>query len=364
MTITDHTTAAPEAMSDRLFGDALGGFHLLCVHLGIELGLYLELDGSPAQTAAQLAARTGLDAWYVREWLQAERAAGVVVLDGDSVDTGTFTLAPGVREAIVDPVSPYNVAGLASALASIGTITSKLVDAFRTGDGVPYDAYGPTGLAAIAALNRPAYVNSLVAGWLPVVPDLLARLQDPTAPAAVADVGCGAGWSAIELASAFPHLTIEGFDNDDASIAQARANATARGVADRVEFEVRDITRPYPTGESYDLIAFFECLHDLGHPAEALSAARDALNPGGIVLVMEENVGDDMAAPGDPLETFFATVSVLWCLPQGRVDTNSTAIGTVIRPSTLRALATQAGFARVEDLPIEHPFFRFYRLTG
>ena len=364
MTMTEIDTNAAEAVSGRLFGDALGGFHLLCVHLGHELGLFRELDDAGPLTAAELAARRGLDTWYVREWLQAERVAGLVQTDGDTVDTGAFALAPGVREALVDPVSPFNVAGLASAIGAIGMVTPRLLSAFGSGDGVAYEAYGSVGVATISALNRPAYANSLVPEWLPAVPDLLARLSDTTAPAVVADIGCGAGWAAIELAAAFPHLRLVGYDSDEQSIAGARANAAARGVTDRVDFEVRDVSRAYPSEARFDVVVFFECLHDLGHPVEALAAARDALAPGGFVLVMEENVSEEMAPAGDALETFFATVSVLWCLPQGRVEPGATPVGTVIRPSTVAALAAKAGFAGVEDLPIEHPFFRFYRLVA
>ncbi len=354
-------TEAAEEIVGRLFTEGVGAFHLLCVHVGGKLGLYRALADADGLTAADLAAATGLDQWYVREWLQAEATAGLVTLDGD-VDTGRAALAPGVREALVDETSPFYMAGIGAAVAAAGATLPKVVDAFRTGDGVPYAEYGPDAVEGQAAMNRPSFVHSLVAEWLPAMPDIAARLQDESNPARVADLGCGVGWAAIELAKAFPHIHVDGVDSDDESISRARRNAADHGTSDRVTFEVGDISAPRPDDARYDAVFFFECLHDLSHPVEALAAARAALNDGGSVIVMDERVGESMPSPGDPVETFFATASVLWCLPQGRVDHDSTAVGTVMRPDTLRALAAKAGFDDVTVLPIDHPFWRFYQL--
>lgn len=359
---TADAAAAAEQIVGRLFTEGVGAFHLLCVHLGHELGLYRSLAEAGPLTAAQLAEAAGLDRWYVREWLQAEATAGLVTVDGD-VDSGTFSLAAGVREALVEETSPFYMGGLGAAVAAAGGVVPKLLEAFRTGEGVAYAEYGPGAVTAQAALNRPAFTNSLVAEWLPALPDVLARLEDRANPARVADLGCGVGWAAIELARAFPHVRVDGVDSDDESISRARRNAAAHGVADRVDFEVHDITTERAAAAPYDAVFFFECLHDLGHPVEALGAARKTLAPGGVVIVMDERVGETMPPAGDPVETFFATASVLWCLPQGRVDHDSQAPGTVMRPDTLRQLATEAGYRSVDIVPIDHPFWRFYRLT-
>jgi 2-polyprenyl-3-methyl-5-hydroxy-6-metoxy-1,4-benzoquinol methylase len=354
--------AAAEEVSGRLFMEGVGAFHLLCVHVGRKLGLYRALADAEPLSAAELAERTGLDQRYVREWLQAEATAGLVTVDGD-IDTGRFALAPGVRETLVEETSPFYVAGLAPAVAAAGATVSKVVDAFRSGEGVAYAEYGTDAVEAQAALNRPAFTNSLVTEWLPAVPDVLASLQDTARPARVADFGCGVGWSSIELARAFPHIRVDGIDSDDESISQARQNAAEHGVAERVDFEVGDISAERPGSTRYDLVLFFEVLHDLGHPVEALTAARNCLSQGGSVIVMDERVAETLPPPGEPVETFFAAASVLWCLPQGRVDHDSEAVGTVMRPGTLRELAGKAGYRSVDVLPIEHPFWRFYRLT-
>jgi SAM-dependent methyltransferase len=356
------SAAAAEEISGRLFGEGVGAFHLLCVHVGRKLGLYAALDEAGPLSATELSQRTRLDRRYIREWLQAESTAGFLSVDGD-IDSGRFTLAAGVRETLVEETNPYYVGGLAPAVAAAGAAVGKVVDAFRTGDGVAYAEYGPDAVEAQAALNRPAFTNSLAAEWLPAVPDVLARLQDTTRPARVADLGCGVGWASIALAQAFPHIRVDGIDGDDESISQARQNAAKCGVAERVDFEVGDISVDRPGAPKYDLILFMEVLHDLGHPVEALTAARKALATGGSVLVMDERVGETQPAPGDPVEMFFAAASVLWCLPQGRVEPDSEPVGTIMRPGMLRDLAVRAGYGSVDVLPIEHPFWRFYRLV-
>lgn len=198
---------------------------------------------------------------------------------------------------------------------------------------------------AQAALNRPAFANELVSAWIPAVPDLQQRLTNTANPARVTDVGCGLGWASIELAKAFPQLVIDGFDSDEESISRARHNASDNDVADRVTFQVVDAANGGYGDRTYDVVFFFECLHDMAHPVSALAAARQSLAPGGTVIVMDERVAESLTE-GDPTEIFFATASVLWCLPQGRVDPTSEAPGTVMRPATFETIARRAGLLR------------------
>lgn len=365
MTITEAPATSPEQVVEdlvgRLFMEGVGAFHLATVYLGLKHGLFASLVEHGPITAADLAGRHGLDGWYVREWLQAEATAGLVAADHADLTRARFTAAPGVRETLVDETGPAYLGGLPLALAAATSVLPQLYDAFRTGAGVPYSAYGEDAVAAQAALNRPAFVNSLVAEWLPLVPDVAARLADPTRETRVADVGCGLGWAAIELARAYPHVRVDGYDTDEVSISRARHNAAEAGVADRVTFDVVDASSGY--GEDrYDLVLFFECVHDMAQPVAAIEQARRAATKGGTVIVMDERVGESMQV-GDPVELFFATASVLWCLPQGRVESDSQAVGTVMRPDRFRGIAREAGWADIEVLGIEHPFWRFYRLV-
>ena len=158
-------------------------------------------------------------------------------------------------------------------------------------------------------------------------------------------------------------MRVVGVDNDEASVAAARGNVLEQGVADRVRIDVADLCAPDPVADRFDVIFFFECVHDFPRPVQALRAAAGALREGGSVVVMDENAQETFTAPGAPVERFLASASALWCLPQGLVGDNPEPVGTLLRPSTMRSLAGQAGFSSVEVLPIEHPFFRFYRLV-
>jgi SAM-dependent methyltransferase len=351
--------AAVEALAGRLFVTGVEALELANIYLGHTLGLYVALADVPI-TGAELAARTGLDERYVREWLQAQAVSGFVTVEAAK----TYALAAGVREVLVDDLSPAYLAPLGQCLAALGGVLPRLAEAFRTGEGVPYSAYGPDAVSAQATLNRPAYTNDLVATWLPALPELHARLSDAGNPARVADLGCGAGWASIELAKAFPHLSIDGLDADEASIAQARSNAAAQGVDKQVNFEVRDLAAATSDAVSYDVVLLFECLHDMAYPDRVLRNVRQQTIDGGWVIVMDEAVDEELVAPSDdPVQRFFANASPLWCLPQGRPAPDADPVGTVMRPAALRALAAEAGFTQVDVLPIEHPFWRFYRLT-
>lgn len=359
---TETHAQATEDLVGRLFMEGVGAFHLGTVYVGIKHGLFRALVEEGPLTAQELAVPRGLDTWYVREWLQAETTAGLLLADDADLTRARFTAAPGVREALVEETDPSYIGGLTLALPAAFSVMPELIDAFRTGAGVPYPSYGPDAVEAQAALNRPAFVNQLVPEWIPQVPDVEALLADPNRSTRVADVACGLGWAAIELAKAYPHLHVDGYDSDEESVSRARRNATDAGVADRVNFDVLDASSGYGT-DRYDLVLFFECVHDMAHPVDAMAAARRAVTPGGTVIVMDERVAETLT-PGDPVEIFFATASVLWCLPQGRVEADSEAVGTVMRPDRFRDIVRQAGWADIEILPIDHPFWRFYRLQG
>lgn len=363
MTAAPETTVDPvDTLVERLFAEGIGAFHLATVYLGVRLGLFGALAQTPSLTAAELAQAASIDARYALEWLQAETIAGLIEADGNDYATARFSLAPGVEATLVDEINPAYVGGIPLATASIGGALPDLLEAYRTGAGVPMSAYGPEIVQAQAAFNRPAFIHELATSWLPQMGDVHKRLLDTTRAARVADIGCGCGWSAIELAKAFPHITVDGFDADAESIEIARRNANEHGVADRVSFHLVDAsTTPYGNGD-YDLVFFFECLHDLGRPVEALEAARAAVTADGSVIVMDERTADHPQV-GDPVEMFFAVVSATWCLPQSRVVPNCEAPGTVMRPATFEAFARRAGWSGYEVLPIEHPFFRFYRLV-
>jgi hypothetical protein len=368
MTTTEEYTqqeqrSATEELSGRIFGAGLQAMELCNAYLGLHLGLYRALADGPL-SATELAARAGCDERYTREWLQSQAVSGLLTAEGTDPTTARFALADGTFDVFVDETGPAYLGGLADALAASASVLPRLVEAYRNGAGLPYAAYGPDAVSAQAALNRPAFVNSLVSEWLPRLPDLHARLLDTANPARVADLACGTGWAAIELAKAFPHISIDGRDNDEASIALGRRNALDHGLADRVNLEVVDLSdETADWTPRYDLALFVECVHDFPRPVEALRNARAALRAGGTVLVVDERAAETFTAPGDEVERFFAACSALWCLPQGLVGPDPEPVGTLIRPDTMRELAGRAGYSAVQIVPVEHPFWRFYRLT-
>jgi 2-polyprenyl-3-methyl-5-hydroxy-6-metoxy-1,4-benzoquinol methylase len=196
--------------------------------------------------------------------------------------------------------------------------------------------------------------------WLPQIPDVHRRLlSDP--PAHVADVGAGAGWSSIAIARSYPKTQIDGFDLDQPSVETARQNARRAGIADRVEFQVRDAADPKLAGQ-YDLVVAFECIHDMADPVSALKAMKHLAGSTGTVLVVDERVGESFSTSGNDVDWMMYGWSILHCLPVGMADKPSAETGTVMRPETLRAYALESGFESVEILPIENYFFRFYRL--
>jgi 2-polyprenyl-3-methyl-5-hydroxy-6-metoxy-1,4-benzoquinol methylase len=235
-----------------------------------------------------------------------------------------------------------------------------LIEAFKTGKGVPWEAYGEAGVRAQAAGSRPNFVHALASEWIPGVPGLDERLR--AGDARVADVATGGGWAAIEMARAFPGITVDGLDLDPASIEFANENLRGSGVGERVTFQVRDAADP-KLASRYDLVTIFEALHDMSHPVEALKGCKSLLAPGGVLLIADENVDDEYRAPGTEYERLLYGFSVMTCLPAGMDAEGSAGTGTVFRPAKLRAYAKDAGFSQVIDLPIENDFFRFYQLV-
>lgn len=352
-----------DALAERLFEAAIGTLELFGVHLGIQLGLYRALASSGPMAAGELAAAAGIDERYAQEWLDQQAVAGLLDVDDAAAPPGErrYWLPEGHAEVLTDGEDPAHSAPFASMVVGIAGALPAVVDAYRTGGGVAYSAYGADFCAGQAAINRPAFTHELTS-WVAAAPDLHARLAGGP-PARVADVGCGQGWSTLALADAYPNARVEGVDLDPASITAAERNAAGHPAAGRVTFAVRDAAHLADTGP-YDLICIFEALHDMAAPVEALAAARAALAPGGFLLVADERVADEFTAPGDAVERMMFGWSISHCLPASREKSPSAALGTALRQSTVRELAAAAGFPDVEVLPVDNLFFRFYLLRG
>jgi SAM-dependent methyltransferase len=349
-------TDRADALAERLFGAALGALELFSVYLGVELGLYRTLERHGALTPPELAEHAGIDTRYAREWVEQQAVAGL--LDVVDAPSRRCTLAADHARVLCHDDDPAHIAPFAHMLAGIGGVLPRVAEAYRTGGGVPYEAYGAEFRHGQGHINRPAFTHELPGEWLAAMPDVTVRLRE--SGARVADVGCGQGWSSIAVARAFPLAHVDGVDADPGSIADSRRHAEAAGVDDRVRFLEGDAAAL--TGGPYDLVMILETLHDLPHPVEALRAARAATAPGATVLVVDERVAEYFTAPGDEVERMMYGWSVTHCLPTQMVDEPSAALGTVMRSDTVRECAFAAGYAGVDVLPVENDFFRLYRL--
>jgi len=311
---------------------------------------------------AGLAGRAGIGERYAREWLEHQAVAGLLtVTDAGDPAGRTFTLPPGHDEVLLDRDSLSYMTPLALGVVGLAQALPRVREAFKTGSGVPYEVYGADTRQFISWINRPMFVNLLASEWFPRVPGLVERLQtDP--PARVADVGCGTGWSAIAIARGFPKTVVTGFDLDEASIAEARANAAEAGVADRLAFEVRDAADPRLAG-SFDLVCAFETIHDMVDPVGALRAMRALRANGATVLIADERVADGFTTDVDDAERFQWGWSAIHCLPCALTEPPAAGTGTIMRTPTFRRYALDAGFTDVDVLPIENDFWRFYRLN-
>ena len=338
----------------------LGAFDVLTVGIGDRLGLYDTLHQHGPVTFSELAQLAGIHPRYAREWLEQQTVASILAVDDAArpADERRYSVPAEHVPVLVDQDSLFFLRPILTAISAAAVQLPAIVDAYRTGGGVPWEQYGPVMRSAQAHANRPLFLNVLGQEWLPSIPDVHATL---TAGGRVADIGCGDGWSSIGMALAYPEITVDGFDIDKASVDAANANAADYGVADRVRAYHVDGADADSYG-TYGLVTAFECIHDMGDPVATLAAMRKLVAADGAVLVMDERVPETFTGPGDPVEQMFYGFSLLICLPDGMSHESSAGTGTVMRPEVLHGYASRAGFGSTQVLPIEHDGFRFYRL--
>ena len=356
-TIAETAPEATAAFADRLMGATLGWFDIMAVHLGSQLGWYAALSQSEGLTPDELAARTGTDARYAREWLEQQAASGILLTD-EGTPSRRFRLAAGVEEVLLDSGSLSYLEPLARMAAAVSGQLDALLDAYRGGGGVSWEQLGRHAREAQADMNRPWFeqLPSLFAG-IDRIHDVLRRPG-----ARIADLGSGGGWSSIALAQAYPHLRVVGFDIDEASVEAARRNALEAGVADRVEFLLSDAALAAAQGP-FDGVFAFECLHDMPHPVAVLAAAREAVRDDGFVVVMDEATEERFTADASELERLLYGFSIFVCLPDGLSHRPSAGTGTVMRPNTLRSYARAAGWSDIRVLVPEFGLWRFYEIV-
>ena len=324
------------AFMGKLVTDMGGAALMATVLVGEELGLYRAMaDGQPT-SPEELAARAGCNPRLIREWLNTQAAAGYV-----ETTEGRFRLPVEQAMALADEDSPVYVAGGASVLASLFLDKDKVVAAMRGNGALSWGDHHQCLFSGTERFFRPGYRAHLVAEWLPALDGVVAKLQ---AGARVADVGCGHGASTVIMAQAFPASRFFGFDFHAPSITTARTRAGERGVVDRVTFEVAN-AQGYPAN-GYDLICFFDCLHDMGDPVGAARHAREALAPDGTVLLVEPFAGDRLEENINPVGRLFYAASTFICTPNSLSQKVGLGLGAQAGETRLRRVCTDAGFTR------------------
>src|SRR6185437_10668192 len=328
----------PEVDSDKLnnligkmLGDLGGAFSVPTVRIGLRLGLFEALAQGGPMTAAELAAKKGLTARYVREWALAQAANGYVDYDGAS---DRFSLSPEQAMIFTVKDSPVYMEGAFDIVAAMIEGEPKVERAFREGGGVTWGDSAGCLFCATGAFFRPGYVNNIVQAWLPALDGAVDKLK---AGAKVADVGCGVGFSTLLMAQAFPASSFVGYDFHAPSIEQANVHAAGHGFGDRVRFETAPAKEI--AGRDFDLVTMFDCLHDMGDPRGCAAHMKSILKADGAWMIVEPVAQDDAAANvASPVSRLFYNASTMICVP------------TSLAQEVGAGLGAQAGQKRIAEL--------------
>jgi SAM-dependent methyltransferase len=338
----------PDQVMEKIVTELGAGLGVILTALGVRTGLWAALAGAGPLDAAEVAARTGLVEPYTREWLRSQAAAGYLTYHAEA---DAFSLPEAVEIALLRAPGGATVDACAHMFASMGASFADFEKAFRTGAGFGWHQRDPEYWAGTDAFTRITLTTDLLAAAIGDLAGVPAALR---AGGLVADVGCGYGAPTQMIAEAYPAAKVAGFDYHDRSVAAARAAAADSDLAGRVRFEVAAAT-DFP-GDGYALVTFVDSLHDLGDPVGALAHARQALAPGGAVLLVEPPGGDGVADNLTPAGRMFYAVSTLVCTPNALAQSGPSApLGTLAGAVALREVAAAAGFRTVRRLDVDAP---------
>lgn len=348
-----------QAKADAFVGKVLADTAALAVtamsSIGDRLGLFKSLAGLGPATSEELAKRTHVNERYAREWLSAMACAGYLEY---SPATQRFTLPPEHVPVLAQEGGPVFFGGVQEEFVGLVGPINQLMQAFRSGGGIPMEAYDPSTWEGITRFTSGWFENLLLPVWLPAMPEVQAKLERG---ALVADVGCGQGKALIKLAQTFPQSRYVGYDSFAPSIEHAKANAEAAGVADRVRFENLDVSSGLP--EQYDVITTFDVVHDAVNPRGLLQAIHNALRPNGHYVCLEINSSDKLEENIGLLGALFYSCSVLYCMTTSLAHHGEGLGTTGIPESKMRELCAEAGFNSVRRVPMDNPFNILYEVT-
>ena len=328
-----------ETLVGRLVGDLSSGYAGVMVSIGDKLGLYRAMAGRGPLSSQEVARRSGCAERYVREWLNSQVAGGYVDYHPASA---TYELTPEQAMALVDDTSPVFIPHAWQVVASMWADEPKTLDAIKTGKGVSWGEHNERLFCGVAAFYRNAYNASLVQEWLPALSGVTAKLEKG---ARVADVGCGHGHSTVLMAKAFPESRFWGFDAHEDSIEVAQRVAQEAGVAERVTFEAAKADDYAP--RDYDLICFFDCLHDMGRPVDAARHARTAMAEDGTVMLIEPFAGDRVEDNINPVGRLYYAASTTMCCAHAISENGTHVLGAQAGPGRLEGVLKSAGLGTV-----------------
>ncbi len=321
-------------------------------YVGDRLGLFKSLAPGAALTTAEIAAQTGLNERYVREWAATMAAAGYLDY---SPSEARFRMNPEQAIVLANEDTTFFTAGAFQYAVACYRQLDKVMSAFQHGGGVPFAEFGPEIVEAIERLFHVGYETWVADHWIPAVPDIHWQLEHG---GEAAEVGCGAGQCLIPVALAFPKSRFYGYDVDARSLERAREKARRAGIGDRLTFE-QIAAESLPFQERFDLVMAFNCIHDMARPRAALAGMRHVLKPQGALLWSEAEVSDRLE---DNLNTFGRTLygaSTMHCLTVSLAQ-NGEGLGSAIGENLARSLATEAGFTTFEKLPIKNPYHQVF----
>ncbi|MBY3054394.1 class I SAM-dependent methyltransferase [Rhizobium laguerreae] len=340
-----------DALVGRLVGDVGAAMSGALVVLGDKVGLFKAMaDGTP-MSVQDLAAKTGVKERYVREWLSAQAAADYVAYDEK---TDRFSLTPEQAMVFAEENSPAFFVGAFEVVQSMWMDEPKVADAFRTGKGLGWHEHSTYLFRGTERFFRPGYNSHLVNEWIPALAGVEEKLK---AGASVADVGCGHGASTILMAQAYPASRFTGFDYHGPSIERAKAAAKDAGVSDRVTFE-QGSAAEFP-GRGYDMVAMFDCLHDMGDPVGAGRHVKDTLGPNGTWLIVEPFAHDHLKDNLNPVGRVYYGASTMICTPASLSQEVGLGLGAQAGEMKLRKVALDAGFThfrRATETPFSMVF--------
>ncbi len=354
MSVTVPAPAINEDKMNAFLGKVVGDFGAslssALVYIGQKLGLYKAMADAGPVTPRELAERTNTNERYVREWLINQAAGGYAEYDPKS---GNYSLTAEQAVALTDEHSPFYVGGGFFVIKAMTSAVPRIEDHFRNGGGMLWGEHDPDLFIGTEKFFRPGYSAHLVSTWIPALSGIEGKLK---AGGKVADIGCGHGASTIIMARAYPNSRFWGFDNHEASILRAREAAQAAGVSDRVTFELADAhTIP---NEQYDLVCFFDCLHDMGDPTGAAKRACETLARDGSALIVEPMAGNTVQENFNPIGRTFAAASTL-CCTSNSLALNGPALGAVASEDAIRDAVLAGGFKQFRRAT-ETPFNRVF----